>query len=64
MQVRWGAPASSVIAAFAVAAGLYLLVVLAFRTSGQRTVAELARSTTLRSRGARPVDKRRYLPSA
>lgn len=42
MQVRWGAPASSVMAAFGVAVGLYLLVVLAFRIGERRTVAELA----------------------
>jgi len=40
--VRWSDPLPAVAGAFAVAVGLYLLVVLAFRVGERRTVAELA----------------------
>lgn len=40
--MRWSDPLPTVAGAFAVAVGLYLLVVLAFRIGERRTVAELA----------------------
>ena len=40
--MRWSDPLPIVAGAFAVAVGLYLLVVLAFRIGERRTVAELA----------------------
>lgn len=40
--MRWSDPLPAVAGAFAVAVGLYLLVVLAFRVGERRTVAELA----------------------
>lgn len=42
MRVHWGDAPSTLVATFAVAVGLYLLVVLAFRVGERRTVAELA----------------------
>lgn len=41
-EIWWGDPAATVVAAFAVALGMYLGVVLAFRAGKRRTVAELA----------------------